>query len=292
MGYKESGQERTWTISLYYSDAQAASEDAATLVTRLKSYEFGTSIQYPEGMAQSGGNPLTAEFEVGEPQVQPGSTGATLSVDCRYKPQTGSQAWLKHTYYFRDLLFLEPDPAPYVKTPVNTPSTPLSLEEATKQLKEQGFTLTDTVEKASKLVGYSVAVPSFIPEGFMPKDNNERSGIFMISQIGSGSNPATVFPYEVSQYYSPSQYARERVPFFVTFQSTQEMSTAGVKLEDIKIGGRPGKKSLIAARGNNPAILDLYWSDGILNYRLEGELSGILDEATLIKVAASIGAQK
>jgi hypothetical protein len=75
-------------------------------------------------------------------------------------------------------------------------------------------------------------------------------------------------------------------------QTTAEMNTTGLKLTDIEIGGRPAKKSLTPGRGTNPASLQLFWSDGKLNYRLEGNLASPLDEATLIKVAASMGVTK
>ncbi len=57
---------------------------------------------------------------------------------------------------------------------------------------------------------------------------------------------------------------------------------------DIDINGHPGKKVLIPADGRAPGI-HLAWNDGTLYYDLEGTLTSPLDEATLIKVAASMG---
>ena len=45
----------------------------------------------------------------------------------------------------------------------------LSLREAENELQEKGYTVVDTINKASQLTGYRVAAPSFIPEGFLPQ---------------------------------------------------------------------------------------------------------------------------
>lgn len=108
MGYRDDGQERFWVISLYYSDAEAASADAGELVKRMKSYSF-TGF---EPMANV--TPLTLKFEVGEPKVQKYPGGATLTVESRFNPETGSSAWYMPAMWTRDFLFLAPDPSLFV----------------------------------------------------------------------------------------------------------------------------------------------------------------------------------
>jgi hypothetical protein len=58
---------------------------------------------------------LTDRFEVGKPLVQTYSAGATLTIECKFRPETSISAWLMPTNLWRDLLFLAPDPSPFVK---------------------------------------------------------------------------------------------------------------------------------------------------------------------------------
>jgi hypothetical protein len=114
LGFKNDGQERYWVISLYYTDEADAQADAQELVTRMKSYVFNTQFEQTPGRSFKR-SPLTDMFEVGEPEIQSYPEGATLTVECRYKPETGGSAWYMPVMDTRDLLFLALDPAPYLK---------------------------------------------------------------------------------------------------------------------------------------------------------------------------------
>jgi hypothetical protein len=114
IGYKNDGSRRSWVFSLYYADSNSASADAGTLVKRLASYHFNTQYKDRAGTTLKE-MPLTGRFDVGEPAVMNYANGATLTVECRYKPETGNNAWLQPTLMIRDLLFLAPDPSSYIK---------------------------------------------------------------------------------------------------------------------------------------------------------------------------------
>ena len=112
MGYKDDGTNSFWVISLYYQDANSASEDANTLENRLRNYIVYTNLGQQE---QS--RPLSDMFEVGQPVIQPYSEGATLTIECHWIGETGNASWYKTLTVLphHDLLFLVPDPAPYLK---------------------------------------------------------------------------------------------------------------------------------------------------------------------------------
>ena len=116
MGYRHDGKESSWVISLFYPDAQAASADADTLVNRLRSYFFYSQnpdmLRIPERRTFD-----YYGFSIGQPSVRSYPGGATLTVECRGKP------WLVDRIEVGDLLFLVPDPAPYV-APLPSPTTP------------------------------------------------------------------------------------------------------------------------------------------------------------------------
>jgi len=108
-GYLDNGLERYWIISLYYNDKEAAAADSGELVSRLKSYSFNTHLEQAENV------PLTSKYEVGEPVVREYADGVTLTVSCRYLPETkGSGSLFTLVVPVRDLLFLAPDPTPCV----------------------------------------------------------------------------------------------------------------------------------------------------------------------------------
>jgi hypothetical protein len=171
-------------------------------------------------------------------------------------------------------------------------TTPLTLEEARAQLAAKGWAAVDTKEKASQLAGYSVSAPSFIPVGFIPRVW-DRSGIFMVNKPGFGAAPTRDdLSLEVDQYYSPNPDPKAPVgPYFVFIQSTSMSGMLGGTLEDIIINGHPGKKSLVAVSGFDAppiSMLGLHWGDGTVYYFIQGQLSGPLDEAALLKIAESV----
>ncbi len=118
IGFKNDGKDRYWVISLYYNDAKDATADADILVGRMQSYILNTQFEQTPGQSFKP-VPLTDKFDVREPLVQtyPGENNpaATLTIECRYKPDTSAGYWLIPITSFRDLLFLAPDPTPYIK---------------------------------------------------------------------------------------------------------------------------------------------------------------------------------
>jgi hypothetical protein len=107
IGFKNDGKDRYWVISLYYKDAQDATEDADILANRLKNYIFNTHLNQTPGQTLKP-VPLT---------LYPGTVNpsATLTIECRYKRETGGGYWQFPVTESRDLLFLAPDPTPYLK---------------------------------------------------------------------------------------------------------------------------------------------------------------------------------
>jgi hypothetical protein len=183
-----------------------------------------------------------------------------------------------------------PETTPTPAVTDQSASTPLTLEQAEQQLKETGSTFVDTVEKASRLTGYPVTMPAFVPEGFVPRIITNSSA-FNIYQIGFGlsSTRTTEFPYDVLQWFVQTQgRSIGNQPFFMITQSRNKIQGVGAGEEPVDIGGHPGKKLFIPAGDKSPARLGLSWNDGTMYYVMEGTLIGPLDEATLVKVASSM----
>jgi hypothetical protein len=172
------------------------------------------------------------------------------------------------------------------KTPPTT--TVLSLEDSQKQLMEKGSTLTDTAEKASQLAGFQVVTASFIPEGFMPYDYDRQGGLFIVSKPGFGLDTVEEIPHTVERRYIKHDPRALYAPYIVLLQ-TPNKARMSFLTQDAIIGNHSGKKALLPPQGAYQTRLALWWHDGILAFYLEGELSDLLEEATLFRMAESIG---
>lgn len=165
-------------------------------------------------------------------------------------------------------------------------TTTLDIEE--EELKERGWVAVNTKDEASQLVDYQVVIPKFIPDGFVPIVMS-NSGTFLIQIPGFGlpSSVAQVNNYPfVQQTYArkPSMPSFDE-PYFVMNQSRDETKISG---DPVDIAGRTGKILLLKGEGNNPARLQLSWSDGNLFFTMEGTLVDPIDETILMKIANSI----
>jgi regulator of sigma D len=110
LAFRDNGSQREWLVSLYYADKNEAEADAVNLKARLESYIFNS---HKTGIEDE---PLIASSEVGDPSVTPYGAGATLIISNRYKEGVSpSQMRIAMMIVGNDLLFLAPDPAPFLK---------------------------------------------------------------------------------------------------------------------------------------------------------------------------------
>lgn len=113
LGHRDDGTDRFLVISLYYAEKADAEADADTLVSRLNDYEFFT---WGSEEQKAMGGPFTSAFEIGEPEITAYKDGATLTIVCRILD--GEKTMSTALPFFaeaRDLLFLVPDPKPYLE---------------------------------------------------------------------------------------------------------------------------------------------------------------------------------
>ena len=159
----------------------------------------------------------------------------------------------------------------------------LGLTEAEmRMLEEKGIANVASVEVASRIAGFKVAMPAYIPEGF-------RAGKFMV-QLSGGGMPEELKPKfnntQVNQYYT---WSGEKYPMFLVTQSPHKFGISGS--EPAEICGRPGERTFTKAEPGDETPYDqlaLGWeSDGIC-YAIIALLGENLDEATLEKIACSV----
>ncbi len=109
LGYRDDGTDRYLDIVLYYANKADAAADGSELVSRLDSYQLNIGVSSADGI------PFTAGWQVGEPVVKNFGNSATLTVSNRYLPDaTVRVPSLEMLVQMRDLLFLAPDPTPYL----------------------------------------------------------------------------------------------------------------------------------------------------------------------------------
>jgi hypothetical protein len=143
-------------------------------------------------------------------------------------------------------------------------------------LKEKGFFNSKSIEDASQVVGFKIAIPSFIPDGFY-------AGEFSVSLLPGGipsydKDGSEQLPKLVQQIYT--QGGEIEITLLQSSQSIGSLSGS----QPIEIGERPGERLLLASKN----LLVLAWNDNGRFYQLGGPLNEALDEATLIKMAVSV----
>ena len=157
---------------------------------------------------------------------------------------------------------------------------PTLTEEQQELWVERGVVPVSTIEEASRLVGYQVAIPTFIPEGFLPGD-------FELNQLG--------FPPQLGGEWGDGKRVVQRqwtwsgdrkIHFLVMqFQGTEE----SVQGEPSDVCGHSGKRELFEAeKGREYPLLVLHWWDSERVYSVSGLLGDPLTEEILHKIACSV----
>jgi len=131
------------------------------------------------------------------------------------------------------------------------------------------FVSVASIEEASRLAGYQVSTPTFLPQGF---ENTPKITVH-------DTNPKV--PKRVMQVWNA-----DRDVFFLFIQDPSLDGIGGGK--GAEVCGVPGESKFSEATSGRPAILSLYWRSGDMAYVITGTLKGTLDEETLQKVASSV----
>ena len=132
---------------------------------------------------------------------------------------------------------------------ISIPATStLTIEEAKKQLEQEGSTFIDTGEKASQLAGFKIANPSFIPQGFAPQVFN-NNGIYNVYKLGFGL-PLPRASYSVDMVFRPNGLVSNGPPIIFT-QTPDKLGITG-NPKEIDIDGHACNETLIPADDKNP----------------------------------------
>lgn len=157
-------------------------------------------------------------------------------------------------------------------------------EEEAAQMAELGYVNVDNVADASRIAGYAVAVPDYIPEGFIPE--SLIGGVFSVSQLGATLPEgigAEDKPVDVYQSYT---WQEDNSVRFDLTQVNLELSLG--ESEPAEFCGYSGARYYREAEVDMPAIVVLGWEVDGISYYLTGTLAGPLDEATLEQIACSV----
>jgi hypothetical protein len=158
-------------------------------------------------------------------------------------------------------------------------------EDEIRMLEERGVANVESAEVASKIAGFEVAIPAYVPEGFIP-------GKYMISISGAG------LPEEMSPKFNNTDvtqaftYQGDRNIGFSLIQKTHKFGIGGG--EPAEICGQTGERAFTKAdpaSGQPYDMVTLGWEKNGIYYALTGVLGGTLDEAEMEKTACSIGVE-
>lgn len=180
-----------------------------------------------------------------------------------------------------------------VSSPETSPTSPeetsyagLGLtEEEIRMLEERGVANVDSVEVASKIAGFEVVVPAYVPEGFSP-------GKFSISISGAGLPESMKPKFNNTKVQQTYTYQEDKKVGILLIQSPHKFGIGHG--EPAEICGQTGEKAFTKADPDNGQPYDtvtLGWEKDGITYALTGMLGGTLDEAEMEKIACSIGVE-
>ncbi len=172
-------------------------------------------------------------------------------------------------------------------TPASTKETGYEglglTEDEIKLLEERGVANVDSGEVASKIAGFEVAEPSYIPLGFQP-------GKFMINISGAGLPAGMASKFNNTKVQRVYTKPEDKDVFITLIQSPQKLSVGGG--EPVEICGTQGERAFSKADPANRQPYDkltIAWEKDSIYYALTGTLAGTLGEAEMEKIACSIG---
>jgi len=150
---------------------------------------------------------------------------------------------------------------------------PQMAQDAEMLLAEKGFVRVPTIEEASRMVGYRVARPAFIPEGF-----SDLSKIWVTENKPSRSR--SVMQTWVSKDGSSH------------VMLVNDPVCRGIGGEPAEVAGIAGERAFFGTEtGRTSPLLVLFWRDGDISYNLVGIMAGPLDESALNRMALSVTAE-
>ena len=161
----------------------------------------------------------------------------------------------------------------------NEEERPALTEEQEKQWSEKGTINVSTLEEASRLAGYSVATPSFIPEGFKYSELVVAQ-LGLPPELGGEWGDGTI---NVMQGWSWPGYPAASLMLIQIPGKEQEGSG-----EPIDICGRPGWEKVHEANGRSHPLLQLNWYENDMRYSLAGTLVEPLTEEVILQIACSV----
>ena len=129
-----------------------------------------------------------------------------------------------------------------------------------------------TVEEASRIAGYQVVKPAFLPKGL----NNHS--ISVSEPVGDGGLPKRVIQLWSYDGKSPA----------IMFVQDPELDGIGGG-EPAKFSGITGMRNLSPATADRPANLLFYWQDGDMAYVITSNLTAPINEEVLENIVLSIG---
>jgi len=175
-------------------------------------------------------------------------------------------------------------PTPEEPEPASDEAEKQQLEQMEKEMAERGIWNVNTLDEASRIAGFPVATPAYIPEGF------HRGSNIMVTQLGGGL-PEDMKPKFSAINVEISYYCQEddSVGFMLT-QTKHKFGIGGS--EPTEICGGQGERKFQEAdpqRRNPNPVLTLGWENDGRYYNITGTLADPLDEDTLEKIACSVG---
>jgi len=155
-------------------------------------------------------------------------------------------------------------------------------ERAEQELAEKGVVIVSSLEEASRIAGYQVSTPTFLPRNLECK----RIRVVQLNNPYVLSGKSEPRPRPVEQHWVSQDGSS-----LLLIQSPGMSDIDNLHREPIKIAGVNGCKLLYEATENVPAAIEFHWKVDGMGYAMCGTITESLDEQILLNIANSIQSQ-
>jgi hypothetical protein len=162
-----------------------------------------------------------------------------------------------------------------------TTQAQLTEQEKQQMWEEKGTYNAETIEEASRIAGFQVASPSYIPEGFARFQN------INVTRLGGGLPEGMKPKFSAINVEQMWRWDADRSTTFMLTQSQHKFGIGGDQ-EQVEIGGLQVTRAVTQTEPPRPNVGYAWEKDGSY-FGLFGYLGGPLDEATLEKIVLSVG---
>lgn len=180
---------------------------------------------------------------------------------------------LKNKYFIGITSFLLTALIMFVSAQLIIPDMTVNADDDNSPEKTEFWTVTSP-EEASSIAGFPAATVSLVP------DDLEKLPYYIVYEVRKGA-------WEIAQ-----QWGTPRKGPVLGIVQSRYGNMSGEELTPFTYKNISGVKYFVPMKGDEAGRIDLFWRNGDIGYYMYANLTGYLDENTVMEIASSIVVNK